>query len=125
MFLKSFTSPHGIEMVDAVFEVSTSMININDSESFDYRISEGLGDSSRYTNSSGDKSLQYQMYYWKDSAARDAFGADPTSNLPMILANVNPMGEWFYVTGADITEEYLVLTAEQMAEKHCQEVVLL
>jgi len=125
MFTKTFTSPHGIDMVDAVFEVSAANLNKSSHENFDYRISVGLGDENRISEVHSNTDLRYQMYYWKNAAARDAFIADPKTNLPMILANTDPMGEWFSVNGSLLeTEAYSGLSAEAMAEKHCQEVIL-
>jgi len=118
MFTKTFTDPQGETHTDAVFYVARVHYSVNTNESTNYNIEANIDGSGKATDNDTSSNLSYQMYYWANQAAKDA------GNLPYILANTTDVGEWFYVANLHTDANYNSLTAEQMAEKHCQEVVL-
>lgn len=116
MFTKTFTDPQGVTHTDAIFEVSTSRCNENASSEYSFNLSAGDDPANQTEASNTNNNLSYRIYYWTDQGARDS------GKLPYVLANTSPVGEWFNVN--DIDSAYDILTAEEKAEKHCQDVVL-
>jgi len=114
MFTKTFTDPQGQTHTNAVFMAAYANYTSNKSENHNFNIETGLAE----TNTDNNAHLQYRMYYWTNQAAKDA------GNLPYVLANTNvgQIGEVHYLN--QFSAEYDGLTAEQKAEKHCQDVVL-
>ncbi len=114
MFTKTFTDPQGVTHTDAVFKVAHANHTENTSKSFSLNIETG----EETNNDNANKHLQYRMYYWPNQTAKDA------GHLPYVLANTaeGQVGEVHYTDELDST--YDALTAEQKAEKHCQEVAL-
>lgn len=112
-FSMSFTDPQGVEHPEAYFEVSEASVNVRKSESFNNRIS--IGEVELNSNSSVD--LNYKMYYWTSEQAK------LDGKMPYLLANQDPMGDFFNVYNLPV-EEYGSLTAEKAAEHHCKTVVL-
>ena len=119
MFTTTFTDPQGVEHADAVFEVSVADFNMHTHSNYDFRISQGDSVDSQTANDHSNANLSYQMYYWTNQEARDA------GKLPYYLANTDPVGERFHVSGDILASEgYTGITTAQKAEKHCKEVVL-
>lgn len=123
MFTKTFTDPQGIEHTDAVFEVVDVTHRNNLTSQYTYTLPVPPTDDEALVvlqdpvlASQQNSNLRYRMYYWPNQAARDA------GFLPYVLANVSPVGEWFEVN--NLSEEFLALPLNEMAEKHCREVVL-
>lgn len=114
MFTKTFTDPQGVLHTDAIFNIAHANYTENTSSRDSLNIETGLAEN----NNDNHKHLDYRMYYWANQAAKDA------GNLPYVLANatVGQLGEIHYLN--EFTATYDNLTPEQMAEKHCQEVVL-
>jgi hypothetical protein len=112
MFVAAFTDPQGTTYTAAHFEVSTANLSRSTNEYFDNKISIGEEDNTTTTNSN----LTYQMYYWVDTAAKEA------GRLPYLLANSSPMGDTFYIS--DLDASYDGMLAVAAAEHHCQTVTL-
>ena len=118
MFTLSFTDPQGIQHVDAIFEVANAEAHHKSNDDYTFNFSQGDSAENQTVNSNTNKSVRYRMYYWANQAARDS------GLMPYVLVNteVGNIGEWFRVDTLDAT--YDGLTAQQKAEKHCQEVTL-
>ena len=118
MFTKTgqWSDPQGTTHTDAVFKVVESKTSENGNSSYRYQLPFNGNPSSENTDSNNSKNTRYRMYYWTNQAAFDADG------IPYVLANVDPLGEYFSLDSSDVI--YDDLTPEQIADKHCQEVVL-
>lgn len=114
MFIKDFTDPQGVAHIGAVFEVCDTSLNISSNDK--YRLDLGEVDTPSISFHSNNN-LRYRIYYWTDQESRDA------GNLPYVLANLDPLGEWFTVR--DLTKEYIGnLSVHDLTEKHCKEFIL-
>ncbi len=116
MFTKTFTDPQGVTHTDAVFETAISYYSENASEDYTFQISNGDAETSKTSNTHEGNNLRYRIYYWASQEARDA------GLLPYVLANSDPIGEWFEVQNLD--NSYTNLTAALKAERHCETVTL-
>jgi hypothetical protein len=120
MFIKTFTDPQGVSHINAIFEVSMSKINSNSYNNYDFKISQGDDEVNKIITNYNNRTVRYQIYYWTNQEARDA------GNLPYLLANTSPISDEFFVSSEflDNNPEYDGLDAFSIAEKHCQEVIL-
>jgi len=118
MFTKTgaWTDPQGAIHTDAVFEVAYASKHINTTDQYNYDASSGFTGSLGTTINSVQQHVNYRMYYWTNQASRDA------GNMPYVLASLDPVGEIH--NGNSLGATYDGLSAVAMAEKHCQDVVL-
>lgn len=119
MFTKdgNWIDPQGTQFTNPVFQVASADFNSNTSSSHRLDITGGIAGAAPVSSDHSSQHLRYRVYYWADQASRDA------NNMPYVLANNNPIGEWFDAP-LDDTYDIATMTPEQMAEKHLQEVVL-
>lgn len=114
MFTQDFTDPQGVTHIGAVFEVCDTSLTTNTNSR--YRL-ELESDNPVDVSNNFNNNLRYRMYYWIDQDARDS------GKLPYILANTDPLGEWFTASGLSTT--YIGdLSAHDLTEKHCKEFIL-
>ena len=123
MFEKTVLSPHGLGVINAVFETKSADYNENTSSNYNYKIAEGTSDDNKYIDSNTYSSISYSMYYWSSVASRDAYMADSSShNVPMIWVQGDPLATTFY--GSDLDPSYSGLSDALKAEKHFSENIL-
>ena len=119
MFIKTFTDPQGTTHTDAVFETANAQYNEYNSTDYVFEFSQGDLESSKNSNSQGNMTLNFTMYYWCSESSR------AEGKFPYILANTETIGQTFNVDNARLSEwASLGLSPQELAEKYVNEVIL-
>lgn len=119
MFTHAVRTPQGLDFPEGVFIVNE--VRRNDgrhtSETYDYDISAPEPAPREQNTTTGEITVTYQVYLWKDQATLDAGG------MPLYLTNIDPMGTYFTMA-PDFALENNALGLVDLVEKHLKEVIL-
>lgn len=121
--LGKWTDQHGVEHTDAVFQMAHANFSadISTSDSFVFDVSNGFAAAvpqATKHDPQENNNLNYKVYYWANQAAKDA------GSMPFTLMKNDGGGFSDAIHAFGLGVEYEGLTAEEKAEKHCQETIL-